>query len=167
MTEASTARVAGREAGFGAPGSAAGLPEAPDPHHAQRWFVLAVIGLAQLMIVLDVTIVNIALPDAQRDLAFSNGDRQWIVTAYSLAFGALLLFGGRLADLVGRKQVFIAGLIGFACASLLGGIAPNFDVLVTARAFQGAAGALLAPAALSLLTTTFTDAKERAQAFAV
>ncbi|HEV2637089.1 MAG TPA: MFS transporter [Actinocrinis sp.] len=164
MTEASTTQVTGEDPRLGA-GDAAGTPE--DPHHAKRWFVLAVIGLAQLMIVLDVTIVNIALPDAQRALNFSNGDRQWIVTAYSLAFGGLLLFGGRLCDLVGRKKIFIAGLVGFAAASLLGGISPNFDVLVTARAIQGAAGALLAPAALSLLTTTFTDAKERAKAFAV
>jgi EmrB/QacA subfamily drug resistance transporter len=151
------------------PGARTGIPgEAnADPHHARRWLILAIIGLAQLMIVLDVTIVNIALPDAQRDLGFSNGNRQWIVTAYSLAFGGLLLFGGRLADLIGRKQTFIIGLVAFACASMLGGIAPNFAVLVTARALQGAAGALLAPAALSLLTTTFTDAKERATAFAV
>jgi EmrB/QacA subfamily drug resistance transporter len=138
-----------------------------DPHHSRRWYVLAVIGLAQLMIVLDVTIVNIALPDAQHDLGFSNGDRQWIVTAYSLAFGGLLLFCGRLADLIGRKQTFVIGLIGFGAASLLGGVSPDFAVLVTARALQGAAGAMLAPAALSLLTTTFTDPKERAKAFAV
>ena len=141
------------------------LPE--NPHHARRWLILAVLGLAQLMIVLDATVVNIALPDAQKALAFSNGDRQWIVTAYSLAFGGLLLFCGRLADLIGRKNTFLIGLGGFALASLLGGLAPNFEVLVTARALQGAAGALLAPAALSLLTTTFTDARERGTAFAV
>ena len=167
MTEASLTHVTGepRPGEDGRPVDQTGA--AQDPHHAKRWFVLAVIGLAQLMIVLDVTIVNIALPDAQRDLGFSNGDRQWIVTAYSLAFGGLLLFGGRLADLIGRKRIFIIGLGLFAAASLLGGISPNFQVLVTARALQGAAGALLAPAALSLLTTTFTDAKERAKAFAV
>ncbi|HEY3870654.1 MAG TPA: MFS transporter [Actinocrinis sp.] len=154
-------------AGPGARGQSFGdqLPE--QQHDARRWLVLAVIGLAQLMIVLDVSIVNIALPDAQKALSFNNADRQWIVTAYSLAFGALLLFGGRLADLVGRKQIFIAGLFAFAAASFLGGISPNFGVLVTARAIQGAAGALLAPAALSLLITTFTDVKERAKAFAV
>ncbi len=138
-----------------------------DPHHARRWWILAVIGLAQLMIVLDVTIVNIALPDAQKDLAFSNGDRQWIVTAYSLAFGSLLLLFGRISDLVGRRVMFLVGLVVFAGASALGGAAPNFDVLVTARALQGLAGAMLAPAALSLLSTTFTEAKERATAFAV
>jgi EmrB/QacA subfamily drug resistance transporter len=151
------------------PGARGQTPEDghPEHHDARRWLILAVIGLAQLMIVLDVSIVNIALPDAQKALAFSNGDRQWIVTAYSLAFGALLLFGGRLGDLVGRKRMFIAGLFAFAAASFLGGISPNFGVLVTARAIQGGAGALLAPAALSLLITTFTDPKERAKAFAV
>jgi EmrB/QacA subfamily drug resistance transporter len=138
-----------------------------DPHHARRWWILAVIGLAQLMIVLDITIVNIALPDAQQSLGFSNGSRQWIVTAYSLAFGGLLLLGGRLADLFGRRTTFIIGLIVFAFASALGGASPDFAVLVTARTLQGMAGALLAPAALSLLATTFTDAKERNTAFAV
>jgi len=138
-----------------------------DPQHSKRWLILAVIGLAQLMIVLDVSIVNIALPDAQKALGFSNGDRQWIVTAYSLAFGSLLLLFGRVSDLVGRRVMFLVGLGVFAVASFMGGISPNFDVLVTARALQGLAGAMLAPAALSLLTTTFTDAKERATAFAV
>jgi EmrB/QacA subfamily drug resistance transporter len=135
------------------------------PSH--RWWVLGVIGLAQLMVVLDATIVNIALPSAQTDLGFTNGNRQWIVTAYALAFGSLLLLGGRLADLIGRKTVFLTGLVGFAIASAIGGAAPNFGVLVTARALQGMFGALLAPAALSLLTTTFTDAKERAKAFGI
>ena len=139
----------------------------PDPQHGKRWFILAVIGLAQLMIVLDVSIVNIALPDAQKALAFSNGDRQWIVTAYSLAFGSLLLLFGRVSDLVGRRIMFLVGLVVFAAASALGGAAQNFDMLVTARALQGVAGAMLAPAALSLLSTTFTEAKERATAFAV
>jgi EmrB/QacA subfamily drug resistance transporter len=138
-----------------------------DEHHSRRWLILAVIGLAQLMIVLDVTIVNIALPNAQRDLGFSNGDRQWIVTAYSLAFGSLLLLFGRISDLVGRRVMFLVGLVAFAGASALGGAAPNFDVLVLARALQGLAGAMLAPAALSLLSTTFTETKERATAFAV
>jgi len=134
---------------------------------ARRWWILAVICLAQLMDVLDVTIVNIALPSAQRDLGFSAGDRQWIVTAYSLAFGSLLLLSGRISDLVGRRVMFLAGLAAFGGASAVGGAAPNFMVLVTARAVQGAAGAMLAPAALSLLSTTFTQAKERAAAFAV
>ena len=132
-----------------------------------RWWVLAVIGIAQLMVVLDVTVVNIALPSAQQALGFSNDDRQWIVTAYALAFGSLLLLGGRLADLFGRKVTFLVGLVGFAGASALGGAATSFEMLVTARAVQGLFAALLAPAALSLLTTTFTEARERTRAFGI
>jgi EmrB/QacA subfamily drug resistance transporter len=138
-----------------------------NPHHARRWAILAVLGIAQLMVVLDATIVNIALPSAQRDLGFSNDSRQWIVTAYALAFGSLLLLGGRIGDLFGRKRTFIAGLIGFAVASAIGGAAGSFGVLVAARAAQGVFGALLAPAALGLLTTTFTDPSERAKAFGI
>ncbi len=134
--------------------------DAPDP---RRWLILAVVGLAQLMVVLDVTIVNIALPSAQRSLDFSTVDRQWVVTAYALAFGSLLLLGGRLADLFGRKVTFLTGLIGFAVASAVGGAATSFGMLVAARACQGAFGALLAPAALSLLTTTFSDAEGAGQ----
>jgi len=119
------------------------------------------------MVVLDSTVVNIALPAAQADLGFSDGDRQWIVTAYSLAFGSLLLLGGRLSDLIGRKRTFIIGLIGFALASALGGAADSFGLLVAARALQGVFGALLAPTALAVLTTTFTIPKERARAFGV
>ena len=119
------------------------------------------------MVVLDSTVVNIALPAAQADLGFSNGDRQWIVTAYSLAFGSLLLLGGRLSDLIGRKRTFIIGLVGFATASALGGAAGTFGMLVGARALQGAFAALLAPTALAVLTTTFTIPKERARAFGV
>ena len=128
-----------------------------DPHYERRWLILAVIGIAQLLVVLDVTIVNIALPSAQQDLGFSDDDRQWIITAYALAFGSLLLLGGRIADLFSRKWTFVAGLLGFAGASALGGAAQSFDLLVAARALQGAFGAMLAPAALSLLTTIFTD----------
>jgi EmrB/QacA subfamily drug resistance transporter len=135
--------------------------------HKHRWWALAVIGLAQLMVVLDATIVNIALPSAQTALHFDNDARQWIVTAYSLAFGSLLLLGGRLADLFGRKTTFVIGIIGFAGASAIGGAANGFTMLVVARAVQGLFGALLAPSALSLLTTTFTDVKERAKAFGV
>ncbi|MGA5129962.1 MFS transporter [Streptomyces olivoreticuli] len=135
------------------------------PRH--RWWVLAVICVAQLMVVLDATIVNIALPSAQHDLGFSDGSRQWVVTAYALAFGSLLLLGGRIADLFGRKITFLVGVVGFAGASALGGAADSFGMLVAARAGQGLFGALLAPAALSLLTTTFTDTKERAKAFSV
>ena len=132
---------------------------------ARRWLILGVVCLAQLMVVLDATVVNIALPTAQHDLAFSNADRQWVVTAYSLAFGSLLLFGGRLSDLVGRKRMLIIGMVGFAAASALGGAATSFAVLVTGRAIQGAFGALLAPAALSTLTVTFTSPAERGKAF--
>ena len=138
-----------------------------DPHHERRWLILALLGLAQLMVVLDATIVNIALPSAQHDLGFSDENRQWIVTAYALAFGSLLLLGGRIGDLFGRKWVFITGLIGFAIASAIGGFAQSFGVLVAARALQGVFGAMLAPAALSLLTTTFTIPEERNKAFGV
>ncbi|WP_297372715.1 MFS transporter [Cryobacterium sp.] len=134
---------------------------------SRRWWTLSVVALAQLMVVLDSTVVNIALPSAQADLGFSDGDRQWIVTAYSLAFASLLLLGGRLSDLIGRKRTFIIGLIGFAIASALGGAAGTFGWLVAARALQGAFGALLAPTALAVLTTTFTIPKERARAFGV
>ena len=133
----------------------------------RRWWILGVVGLAQLMVVLDATIVNIALPSAQRDLAFSNADRQWVVTAYSLAFGGLLLLGGRLSDLYGRRRMLIIGLVGFAAASALGGAATGFAMLVIGRGAQGAFGALLAPAALSTLTVTFTDPAERGRAFGV
>jgi EmrB/QacA subfamily drug resistance transporter len=133
----------------------------------RRWWILGVVGLAQLMVVLDATIVNIALPSAQRDLGFSNADRQWVVTAYALAFGGLLLLGGRLSDLIGRRRMLIIGLVGFGAASALGGAATSFAVLVIGRGAQGAAGAMLAPAALSTLTVTFTDPAERGKAFGV
>ncbi len=138
-----------------------------NPHHTKRWLILGVLAMAQLMVVLDSTVVNIALPTAQSALHFSDADRQWIVTAYSLAFGSLLLIGGRLADLVGRKRIFLTGLAGFAVASAVGGAATGFTMLVIARAVQGGFAALLAPAALSLLTTTFTETKERAKAFGI
>src|SRR5215813_2236346 len=143
----------------GSSGVAAGPP--------RRWWILGVVGLAQLMVILDATIVNIALPSAQRALVFSNADRQWVVTAYSLAFGGLLLLGGRLSDLVGRRRMLIIGLVGFAAASALGGAATSFAVLVIGRGAQGAFGAMLAPAALSTLTVTFTDPAERGKAFGV
>src|SRR4051794_5382774 len=138
-----------------------------DLHLERRWLILAVLGLAQLMVILDVTVVNIALPSAQDALGFSDGDRQWIVTAYTLAFGGLLLLAGRVADLVGRKRTLLIGLVGFALASALGGAAQSFAMLVAARALQGLFGALLAPSALSLLTTTFTDPEGRGKAFGV
>jgi EmrB/QacA subfamily drug resistance transporter len=136
----------------------------PDP---RRWLILGTVGLAQLMVVLDATIVNIALPSAQRALGFTTVDRQWVVTAYALAFGSLLLFGGRLGDLIGRKITFLAGALGFAAASAVGGAATSFGMLVAARTAQGAFGALLAPAALSILSTTFSNPKDRGKAFGV
>jgi EmrB/QacA subfamily drug resistance transporter len=135
--------------------------------YSRRWLILGVVCLGQLMVVLDATVVNIALPVAQHDLGFSNADRQWVVTAYSLAFGGLLLLGGRLADLVGRKRMLILGMVGFALASALGGAAQNFSMLLIARAIQGAFGAMLAPAALSTLTVTFTNPAERGKAFGI
>ncbi len=137
---------------------------APDP---KRWLALIVVSIAQLMVVVDGTIVNIAMPSAQLALHIDDANRQWIVTAYTLAFGGLLLLGGRIADYVGRKRIFMIGLIGFAGASALGGAAQNEAMLFSARALQGVFGALLAPAALSIITVTFTDVKDRAKAFGV
>lgn len=132
-----------------------------------RWRALLVIAIAQLMVVLDASIVNIALPSIQADLGISDANRQWVVTGYTLAFGGLLLLGGRIADFWGRKRAFMTGLLGFAGASALGGVAQNQEMLFGARALQGVFAALLAPAALSLITVTFTDSKERAKAFGV
>jgi MFS family permease len=157
MSEASTPDGRGVAA-------ASGVTAPPD---RRRWLILGVIALAQLMIVLDATIMNIALPSAQQDLGFSIADRQWVVTAYALAFGSLLLLGGKLADLLGRKAIFLAGLIGFAVASAVGGAAVSFGMLVAARASQGVFAALLAPTALSLLSTIFTDPTDRPRAFGV
>jgi EmrB/QacA subfamily drug resistance transporter len=134
---------------------------------SRRWVGLGFIAVAQLMIALDATIVSIALPSAQADLRFSDADRQWVITAYTLAFGGLLLLGGRVSDYIGRKRAFIVGLVGFAAASAVGGAAPSFGVLIAARAMQGAFAALLAPTALSLVAVSFTQARERATAFAV
>jgi MFS family permease len=137
------------------------------PSEPNRWVVLALLGVAQLMVVLDLTVVNIALPSTQRALHFSSDNRQWIVTAYALAFGSLLLLGGKLGDLFGRKWTFIAGLTGFSLASAIGGLAQSFALLVAARALQGVFGALLAPSALGLLTTTFADSPDRPKAFGI
>ena len=141
-----------------------------DPYRAvdpRRWLALGVIAIAQLMVVLDASIVNIALPSAQRALHITDANRQWVVTAYALAFGGLLLLGGRIADFIGRKRAFVIGLIGFGAASAIGGIAQNQGELFAARGLQGAFAALMAPAALSLITVTFTEPRERAKAFAV
>ena len=141
--------------------------EAASDLDPRRWLALVVIALAQLMVVLDATIVNIALPDAATALHITDANRQWMVTAYALPFGALLLLGGRLADYLGRKRIMMISLVGFAAASALGGAAQAGWMLFSARALQGIFAAMLAPAALSLLTVTFRDPKERAKAFAV
>ncbi len=142
----------------------AGRPSDGDP---KRFRALGVIALAQLMVVLDASVVIIALPSAQKALHISTANRQWMLTAYTLAFAGLLLLGGRIADYFGRKRMFIVGLIGFAAASAVGGLAQNSAMLFSARALQGAFAAVMAPAALSLLTVAFTEPKERARAFAV
>ena len=138
-----------------------------DAHPQRRWAILAVLAVAQLMVVLDTTIINVALPSAQEALGFSDHDREWILTAYLLAFGSLLLLGGKLSDLFGRKRMLVTGLSGFALASALGGAANSFAMLTASRALQGLFAALLAPACLSLLTTTFTEPRERGRAFGI
>ncbi len=140
-------------------------PEPPVP--SRRWWLLCVLASAQLMVVLDNTIVNVALPSAQADLGFGQSGRQWVVTAYALAFGALLLLGGRMSDLFGRKRAFVAGLIGFAGASAIGGAATGFTMLVVARTVQGAFGALLAPSVLSLINQAFPRGRSRSRAFGI
>src|SRR3954452_16769066 len=146
------------------PATAAG-PDRSGPD--RRWLALAVIGVAQLMIILDASIVNIALPHAKKALHISDASRQWALTAYTLTFGGLLLLGGRIGDYFGRKRTFLIALFGFAGASALGGAAQSATWLFGARALQGVFAAILAPAVLSLITTTFTEAHERAKAFAV
>jgi len=138
-----------------------------DVTRSRRWTALVFISIAQLMVIFDASIMNIALPQAQLDLAFSDADRQWVITAYSLAFGALLLLGGRVSDQWGRRRSFIVGLVGFSLASVLGGVAANIEMLLAARVLQGVFAALLTPAAMSLLSVTFPDGKERATAFGV
>nr|WP_246450165.1 MFS transporter [Allostreptomyces psammosilenae] len=141
-------------------------PSSPEPD-PRRWWSLAVIAFAQLIVVLDATIVNVALPSAQADLGISDADRSWVITAYTLAFGGLLLLGGRISDMIGRRRSFLIGLVGFAVASGLGGAAASIGPFLAARAGQGVFAALLAPAAMSLLSTTFTNPRERATAFGV
>ena len=133
----------------------------------KRFRALAIIAVAQLMVVLDASVVIIALPSAQKALHISTANRQWMLTAYTLSFAGLLLLGGRIADYFGRKRMFVISLVGFAGASALGGLAQNSAMLFSARALQGAFAAIMAPAALSLLTVAFTEPKERARAFAV
>ena len=156
--------IAHPEVRLALPVNGSGSPALPKD---RRWLVLVIVAIAQLMVVLDATVVNIALPSAQRALGFPNSDRQWVVTAYALAFGSLLLLGGRLGDMFSRKRIFIIGLIGFAVASALGGAAVSFGMLVIARTLQGAFGAILAPSALGTLVSTFRDPRERGRAFGV
>src|SRR5215469_1807421 len=144
-----------------------GSPVGAAGQTAGRWLALTCIAVAQLMVALDATIVNIALPSAQHSLHISDPQRQWVITAYTLAFGGLVILGGRVADMIGRRRAFLIGLTGFAAASAAGGAAPTFAALIASRALQGACAALLTPTALSLLAITFTEARERAKAFAV
>src|SRR5881227_2001149 len=132
----------------------------------RRWSALALIVTAQFMVILDVSIVNVALPSIRRDLGFTAVDLQWVVNAYTLTFAGFLLLGGRAADLLGRRRVFIAGLLMFAGASLLGGLSTSQGMLVVARGVQGLGGAVVAPATLSILTTTFAEGAERNRALA-
>jgi EmrB/QacA subfamily drug resistance transporter len=143
------------------------LPTSRTTRTPNRWWALVVLALTQLVVVLDGTIVNIALPQAQQELGLTDGQRQWVVTAYALAFGALLLLGGRIADYWGRKRTYLVGMLGFGIASAFGGLAQNGAELILARGLQGVFAALLAPAALALLTVTFPGGKERNTAFAV
>jgi EmrB/QacA subfamily drug resistance transporter len=132
-----------------------------------RWVALGVIAVAQLMVALDATIVNVALPTAQRALGFTDAQRSWVITAYTLCFAGLLLLGGRVCDRIGRRRAMSIGLVGFALSSALAGASGNLGVLITGRALQGASAALMAPAALSLIAITFTDPRERGKAFGI
>ncbi len=134
-----------------------------DPQTAQkrRWYALVLLAAAQFVIVLDASIVNVALPSLGRDLQFSEDDLSWVVNAYTLVFGGFLLLGGRLADLLGRRRLFIAGIVLFALASLVGGFAESETTLIAARAVQGLGAALVSPAALSIVTTMFREGAER------
>jgi EmrB/QacA subfamily drug resistance transporter len=144
-----------------------GQHDVTSDHDGRRWWAVAVVAAAQLMVALDATIVTVALPSAQRALGFGDGDRQWVITAYTLAFAGLLLVGGRVADRLGRRRAFALGLVGFATASALAGAAPDLGVLVIGRAMQGAFAAVLAPTALSLIAVTFATPADRARAFGV
>src|SRR6188472_77224 len=147
--------------------SKSGQPGRAGAGGSRHGLALPVLAAAQLMVVLDATIVNVALPHIQRSLGFSGSGLEWVVNAYALTFGGLLLLGGRAGDLLGRRKMFIAGLLLFSAASLVGGFATSPAFLLVARAVQGAGGALVAPAALSLITTTFPEGAERTRAFGV
>jgi EmrB/QacA subfamily drug resistance transporter len=132
-----------------------------------RWVTLVLVCAAQFMVILDATIVNVALPTIQKDLHFSQGDLQWVINSYTLLFGGFLLLGGRAADILGRKRVFLAGVILFSAASLLNGLATSSGMLVAFRGLQGLGAALVSPAALSIITTTFDEGPDRTKALGV
>jgi EmrB/QacA subfamily drug resistance transporter len=136
-------------------------------HVGNRWLVLVIACMAQFMVVLDATVVNVALPSIQHGLHFSPDNLQWVVNAYTLIFGGFLLLGGRAADLAGRKRLFLAGVVLFAAASLLNGLAQSSGMLIVGRGLQGLGGALVSPAALAIITTTFTDQAERTRALSI
>jgi EmrB/QacA subfamily drug resistance transporter len=138
----------------------------PSLDDARKRWILALTCLAQFMVILDVSVVNVALPSIRNDLHFSAVNLQWIVNAYTLTFGGFLLLGGRAADLLGRRRVFVAGLVGFAAASLVGGLSTSQNMLIAARAVQGLGGAVVAPATLAIITTTFDEGYERSRALA-
>ena len=143
------------------------LPAPTHEHHVNPWLVLVLVCMAQFMVILDATIVNVALPSIQEDLEMSDADLQWIVNAYTLTFGGFLLLGGRAGDLVGRKKIFLVGVVIFTVASLLNGLAPTSELLILFRGVQGLGAALIAPAALSIITTTFAEGAERTKAMGV
>jgi EmrB/QacA subfamily drug resistance transporter len=147
--------------------SATAITSPPQSRHVNPWLVLVIACLAQFMVVLDATVVNIALPSVQRGLHFSVADLQWVVNGYTLIFGGFLLLGGRAADLLGRKRLFVAGVILFSAASLLNGVAQSSGMLIVGRGLQGLGGALVSPAALSIVTTTFSDGDQRTKALGV
>ncbi|CAN5221125.1 DHA2 family efflux MFS transporter permease subunit [soil metagenome] len=148
-------------------GEHAATRPAAHEHHVNPWLVLVLVCMAQFMVILDATIVNVALPSIQADLEMSDADLQWIVNAYTLVFGGFLLLGGRAGDLVGRKRIFLVGVVIFTVASLLNGLAPSSEILIFCRGLQGLGAALIAPAALSIITTTFAEGPERAKAMSV
>lgn len=145
----------------------AATPSSEEAGGSRRWLILATVCTAYAMVGLDLTVMNVALPSAQHALKFTTADRQWVVTAYALAFGSLLLFSGRLGDRIGRKESFLISLAGFAVASAVGGASTSFAMLVTARACQGAFASLMAPSCLALLAGTFTEPKARGKAFGI
>src|SRR6185369_12320890 len=136
----------------------------PDP---KRWWGLALLCSAYFMVILDVSIVNVALPSIQKDLDFAQGDLQWVLSAYALTFGGFLLLGGRMADLLGRRRMFMSGVVVFTAASLACGLSNSEGMLIASRAVQGLGAAILSPAALSIITTTFQEGSERNKALGI